>query len=58
MVLLIFKFKRKMAAHVVRTRKKLFDTFFRRVNFISTFYQEKLVPLLSAEKPFFGDLDG
>ena len=61
-VLLTFKFELKIALHAAPTRKKVcevttFDTFLRRVNFILTFFQEKLVSLLSVGKPFSGYLE-
>ena len=34
-----------------------FDTILRRVNFALMFFQEKLASLLSARKPFPGDLE-
>ena len=34
-----------------------FNTFLRRVNFILMCFQEELAPLLSAGKPFSGDLE-
>ena len=33
------------------------DTFLKRINFILMFFQEELVSLLSAGKPFSGDLE-
>ena len=52
-----------MAVHAAHTKKKsvkwkTFDSFLRRINFILIFFQEELASLLSAGKPFFGNLEG
>ena len=62
-VLLFFQLELKMAVHAARTKRKFlkwttFDTFLRKVNFIFMFFQEELASLVSAGKPFSGDLEG
>ena len=62
-VLLCFQFELKMGVHAASTNKKIFEVhkfwyFFRRVNFILIFFKKELASLLSAGKPFSGDIEG